>query len=119
MAELVCRALGADGAEHRANHTGVGKLSFEVTRGADRLWARVAATAEEDDALRRWAEHADRLSDRYAAPPVLETLRVDGRTTLVFPFLPTGSATSPRRRCWTSCIACTPTASSRRRSARP
>jgi hypothetical protein len=88
IAGLVCRALGADGAEHRANHTGVGKLSFEVTRGADRLWARVAATAEEDDALRRWAEHADRLSDRYAAPPVLETLRVDGRTTLVFPFLP-------------------------------
>lgn len=88
MAQAVRLALGADAAEHRANHAGAGKLSFEVSRGADHLWVRVAADADEDAALQRWAEHATRLAEEYAGPPVLDVLRVEERTTLVFPFLP-------------------------------
>lgn len=85
-AERVRAALAADVVEHRHNHTGVGKLSFAVARGSDRLWARVASDSDEDAALRRWAAHADRLA-LYAAPPVLDVLTIDGRATLVLPLL--------------------------------
>ena len=39
---------------------------------------RVAADEEEHAALLRWAEHAARLSERYAAPPLLDRFVVAG-----------------------------------------
>ena len=55
--------------------------------GAERLWVRVAADEAEHEALQRWAEHAVRLAEQYAAPPVLDALLVEDRATLVFPHL--------------------------------
>ena len=46
----------------------------------------MAADEEEHAALLRWAEHAARLSERYAAPPLLDRFVVAGGA-LVFPFL--------------------------------
>jgi aminoglycoside phosphotransferase (APT) family kinase protein len=74
-------------ARHRHNHTGTSKLSFEVVAGGERLWAKVAANDEEDAGLRTWALVARHLTDRHAAPPVLEVVQIAGRTTLLFPFL--------------------------------
>ncbi len=86
-------ALAADTVAHRPNHAGAGTLSFEVTRGAHRLRARVAADDAEHRALLRWAAHADLLAERYAAPPVLEVLDVAGRAGLLLPFLDAPVAT--------------------------
>ena len=36
---------------------------------------------------------ADLLAERHAAPPLLDTLAVDGRTALVFPFIDVPVAT--------------------------
>jgi aminoglycoside phosphotransferase (APT) family kinase protein len=85
--------LEARSVEHRPNHTGATKLSYVVDRGGERLWVRVAADEEEHAALLRWAEHAARLSERYAAPPLLDRFVVEGRVALVFPFLPVPVAT--------------------------
>ena len=93
VAEALRAALTADTIAHRPNHAGAGKLSFAVTRGAERLWARVAADDGEHRALLRWAAHADRLAERYAAPPVLEVLTVEGRAGLLLPFLDAPVAT--------------------------
>jgi fructosamine-3-kinase len=93
IGEALRRLLAASSVEHRANHTGAVKLSYAVDRGGERLWVRVAADDEEHAALVRWGEHATRLSERYAAPPVLDRLTVEGRAALVFPFLPDPVAT--------------------------
>jgi fructosamine-3-kinase len=69
--------------EHHPNHTGAGKLLFRVRVGEDRLWAKVAADREEAARLSTWAELAGLLSDRHGAPPVLDVLSVDGRTTIL------------------------------------
>lgn len=87
IGEAVRARLGASAVEHRPNHTGAGKLSYAVARGRERLWIRVASDADEHAALLRWSEHAARLSERYAAPPVLDLVLVEGRATLVFPHL--------------------------------
>ncbi len=87
-------ALGPDAhVEHRANHTGVGKLSFAVRVGDRALWAKVAADADEDESLATWARVAGILAERHAAPPVLDVLSVDGRTALLFPYLDAPQAT--------------------------
>lgn len=93
VGEAVRALLGASSVEHRPNHTGAAKLSYAVDRDGERLWVRVAADDEEHAALLRWGEHAARLSERYAAPPVLDRCVVEGRATLVFPFLPGHAAT--------------------------
>jgi aminoglycoside phosphotransferase (APT) family kinase protein len=85
--------LGASSVEHRPNHTGATKLSYAVERGGERLWVRVAADDDEHAALLRWGEHAARLGELYAAPPVLDRFVVEGRAALVFPFLPGPVAT--------------------------
>jgi phosphotransferase family enzyme len=74
-------------ATHRHNHTGTGKLSFEVLARGEHLWAKVAADDKEDAGLRTWALVATQLADCHGAPPVLEVLDVAGRTGLLFPFL--------------------------------
>ncbi len=87
-----------------ANHTGAGKLSYLVTRAGEAVWVRVAADADEAAALRRWSQHAARLRDRHAAPPVTDVLELssDGVVgapgpgtvpVLVFPFLDAPVAT--------------------------
>ena len=87
-------ALGPDAqVEHRANHTGAGKLSFAVRVGDRALWAKVAADADEDESLATWARVAGILAERHAAPPVLDVLSVDGRTALLFPHLDAPQAT--------------------------
>jgi hypothetical protein len=86
--DALVAALGPDArVEHRANHTGVGKLSFAIHAGDRRLWAKVAADADEEEALTTWAEVAALLAERHAAPPVLDVLQVAGHTALLFPFL--------------------------------
>jgi fructosamine-3-kinase len=86
--EALVAALGPDAqVEHRANHTGAGKLSFAVRVGEQRLWAKVAADAEEEHELARWARTAALLAERHAAPPLVDILDVDGHTALVFAFL--------------------------------
>ncbi len=86
--------LGPDAhVENHANHTGAGKLSFAVTVGGDRLWAKVAANRDEDWPLTTWSRVAELLAERHAAPPLLDTLAVDGRTTLLFPFIDAPVAT--------------------------
>ena len=86
--------LGPDAyAEHRVNHTGAGKLSFAVRVGDQRLWAKVAADADEDGALATWARVATVLADRHSAPPVLDVLTVEGRTALLFPYVAAPPAT--------------------------
>jgi hypothetical protein len=90
----LAEALGPDAhVEHRANHTGAGKLSFAVRRGAERLWARVAADDDEEWALTTWSRVAAVLAERHAGPPVLDVLEVLGRTTLVLPHLDAPVAT--------------------------
>jgi hypothetical protein len=79
--------------EHHANHTGAGKLSFEVTVGGRRLWVKVAADEDADWPLTTWSRVADVLAERHAAPPVLDVLAVEGRTALVFPFIDAPVAT--------------------------
>jgi fructosamine-3-kinase len=79
--------------EHRANHTGVGKLSFAVRLGERRLWARVAADADEEESLTTWAEVAGLLADRHGAPEVLDVLSLDGHTALLFAYLDAPPAT--------------------------
>ena len=96
VGEALHAALAADTVAHRPNHAGAGRLSFAVARGADRFWARVAADDAEHRALLRWAVHADLLAERYAAPPVLEVLTVEGRAGLLFPFLDAPVATRDR-----------------------
>jgi hypothetical protein len=79
--------------EHRFNHTGTGKLSFAVHVGGRALWVKVAANEDEDWPLTTWSRVADLLAERHAAPPLLDTLAVDGRTALVFPFIDAPVAT--------------------------
>jgi fructosamine-3-kinase len=87
-------ALGPEAlVEHRANHTGAGKLSFAVRLGERRLWAKVAADADEEVALETWAEVAGLLAARHGAPELLDVLRVDGHTTLLFPYVDAPPAT--------------------------
>jgi fructosamine-3-kinase len=80
-------------ATHRHNHTGTSKLSFEVRGGGEHLWVKVAANDKEEKRLMAWASVAALLSERHAAPPVLDVLRIAGRTGLVFPFLDAPVAT--------------------------
>jgi fructosamine-3-kinase len=92
--DALAAALGADAqVEHRANHTGAGKLSFAVRVGDRRLWAKVAADADEDASLATWAEVAGLLADRHAAPEVLDVLTVDGHAALLFPYVDAPQAT--------------------------
>jgi fructosamine-3-kinase len=92
--DALASALGPDAVvEHRANHTGAGKLSFAVRLGERRLWAKVAADAGEDESLATWAEVAGLLADRHGAPPVLDVLSVDGHTALLFPYVDAPPAT--------------------------
>ena len=92
--EALEEALGPGAvATHRHNHTGAGKLSFDVLAGGAHLWAKVAADDEEDAALRTWASVAALLAERHSAPPVLEVLDVAGHTGLLFPFLDAEVAT--------------------------
>ncbi len=92
--DALVAALGPDAhAEHRANHTGSGKLSFAVRVGNRRLWATVAADADEERSLATWARVAPLLAERHAAPPVLDVLSVDGHTALLFPHLDAAPAT--------------------------
>jgi aminoglycoside phosphotransferase (APT) family kinase protein len=93
IGEALRDLLAATSVEHRPNHTGATKLSYVVDRGGERLWVRVAADDDEHAALLRWGEHAARLSELYAAPPVLDRFVVEGRAALVFPFLPGPVAT--------------------------
>lgn len=93
IGEAVRDLLGASSVEHRRNHTGAAKLSYAVDRDGERLWVRVASDDDEHTSLLRWGEHAARLSERYAAPPVLDLCVVEGRAALVFPFLPCPVAT--------------------------
>ena len=87
-------ALGQNAqVEHRANHAGADKLSFAVTVGGRRLWAKVAADKDEDWPLTTWSRLAELLAERHAAPPLLDTLAVDGRTALLFPFIDAPVAT--------------------------
>jgi fructosamine-3-kinase len=86
--DALVAALGPDAqVEHRANHTGVGKLSFAIHVGDRRLWAKVAADADEEESLTTWVEVAGLLAERHGAPPLLEVLEVAGHTALLFPFL--------------------------------
>ena len=101
IGEAVRDRLGAHSVEHRPNHTGATKLSYVVDRDGERLWVRVAADEEEHAALLRWAEHAARLSERYAAPPLLDRFVVEGRAALVFPFLRAPVATRAGLAAWT------------------
>jgi hypothetical protein len=94
--DALVAALGPDAqVEHRANHTGVGKLSFAVRVGGRRLWAKVAADADEEAALTTWARVAALLADRHAAPPVLDVLQVAGHTALLFPYVDAPAADRP------------------------
>lgn len=80
--------------QHRHNHAGTDKLSFLVRDGGRPvLWAKVAADAESEEQLRTWARVAPLLTERHCAPPVLDVVTVDGRTTLLFPFLDAPVAT--------------------------
>jgi fructosamine-3-kinase len=74
-------------ATHRLNHTGAGKLSYEVRARGEQWWVKVAASDKEERRLTRWASVATILAERHGAPPVLEVLDVLGRTALLFPFL--------------------------------
>ncbi|HEX5087424.1 MAG TPA: phosphotransferase [Nocardioides sp.] len=86
--------LGPDAhVEHRFNHTGADKMSFAVRVGERRLWAKVAAGADDEESLETWAELAGLLSERHAAPELLDVLTVDGRTALLFPYLDARPAT--------------------------
>jgi hypothetical protein len=92
--EALVAALGPGArARHHLNHTGAGKLSFEVRLGDRRLWAKVAADDNADWPLTTWARVAELLAERHAAPPVLDVLDVDGRTALLFPFIEAPVAT--------------------------
>ncbi|HET6937445.1 MAG TPA: phosphotransferase [Nocardioides sp.] len=92
--DALAAALGPDAVvEHRANHTGAGKLSFAVRLGEQRLWVKVAADAGEDESLATWAEVAGLLADRHGAPAVLDVLSVDGHTALLFPYVDAPPAT--------------------------
>src|SRR5690349_2640910 len=87
-------ALGPEAlVEHRANHTGAGKLSFAVRLGDRRLWAKVAADADEEVSLETWAEMAGLLADRHGAPELLDVLSIDGHTALLFPYVDAPPAT--------------------------
>jgi hypothetical protein len=87
-------ALGPDTqVEHRFNHTGAGQLSFAVHAGGRDLWVKVAADEDADWPLTTWSRLAGLLAERHAAPPVLDTLCVDGRTALLFPFIDAPVAT--------------------------
>jgi streptomycin 6-kinase len=87
-------ALGPEAlVEHRANHTGAGKLSFAVRLGDRRLWAKVAADADEEISLETWAEVAGLLADRHGAPELLDVLSIDGHTALLFPYVDAPPAT--------------------------
>jgi hypothetical protein len=87
-------ALGPDThVEHRFNPTGAEQLSFAVHAGGRDLWVKVAADEEADWPLTTWSRLAELLTERHAAPPVLETLSVDGRTALLFPFIDAPVAT--------------------------
>lgn len=79
--------------EHRPNHTGAGKLSFAVRLGDRRLWAKVAADADEEVSLETWAEMAGLLFDRHGAPELLDVLSIDGHTALLFPYVDAPPAT--------------------------
>ena len=81
------RARSRSRRRHRANHTGAGKLSFSVRDGERRLWAKVAADDEEENALATWAQVGRLLAERYGAPPVLDVLEVAGHTALLFPYV--------------------------------
>ncbi len=79
--------------EHRFNHAGADKLSFAVHLGGRPLWVKVAANEDEDWPLTTWSRVAQLLAERHAAPPLLDTLAVDGRTALLFPFIDAPVAT--------------------------
>ena len=88
VGEELAAALGPDAVvRHHANHTGAGKLSFAVRVRDQRLWAKVAADADEESALATWLRVASLLAERHAAPPVLDVLDVAGRTALLFPWI--------------------------------
>ena len=92
--DALVAVLGPDAhVENHANHTGAGKLSFAVTVGGRRLWAKVAADEDEDWPLTTWSRVAELLAERHAAPPLLDTLAVDGRTRCC-----SRSSTHPSRR---------------------
>jgi aminoglycoside phosphotransferase (APT) family kinase protein len=83
--EALVAALGPGArADHRTNHAGAGKLTFSVRVGERRLWAKVAADRDEDARLATWAAVAGLLTERHAAPPLLDVLEVHGRTALLF-----------------------------------
>jgi hypothetical protein len=83
--EALVAALGPGAhVEHRANHAGAGKLTFSVRVGDRRLWAKVAADRDEEARLATWAAVAGLLTERHAAPPLLDVLEVHGRTALLF-----------------------------------
>ena len=101
VGEELAAALGPDAVvRHHVNHTGAGKLSFAVRVGDRRLWARVAADSDEEEALATWSRVARLLAERHAAPPVLDELEVAGRTTLLFAFIdaPVADRTGLQRR---------------------
>jgi hypothetical protein len=79
--------------EHRHNHTGADKLSFAVRVNGRALWVKVAADEDADWPLTTWSRLAELLAERHAAPPVLDTLAVDGRTALLFPYIDAPVAT--------------------------
>ena len=92
--DALVAALGPDAhVEHRFNHTGTDKLSFAVQVRGRALWVKVAANEDADWPLTTWSRVADLLAERHAAPPLLDTLAVDGRTALVFPFIDVPVAT--------------------------
>lgn len=96
VADEVATALGNGWTvQHRHNHAGTGKLSFLVKDPGQRaFWAKVAADDEGESQVQTWASVAGLLAERHAAPPVLDVLTVDGRTTLLFPFLDARVATA-------------------------
>jgi hypothetical protein len=86
--DALLAALGPDArVEHHPNHAGAHRLSFAAWVGDRALWVKVAAGADEDHSLARWARVADLLAERHGAPPVLDVLDVAGRTALLFPRL--------------------------------
>ena len=91
--QLVAELGRGASATHRPSRAGAATLSFACRRGGTRLWARVAADAEEDWALTTWSRVAGALAEGHHAPPVLDVLEVGGRTALLFPYVDAPVAT--------------------------
>jgi aminoglycoside phosphotransferase (APT) family kinase protein len=78
--------------EHRANHTGAGKLMFAVEHGPERLWVKVAGDHRERDDLLRWASVSG-LLERHGAPTLLDVLDLAGSPALVLAHVEAPAAT--------------------------